>query len=322
MRSNDASNHTFNHEAEKGFAVGLVDQGSQKIVAVAVSINFNLKDGQKERGHGMVLHEVPLMRRMHPGGVVDVLPYWPPGVERTRKLTQEALKNELERLGRAYGSKRPGQTASLLQEVYGSTESEQLLNLHAKMAKVAAGWRALEQTGAARLATKYPGRDIHPLEFQGLLSEVITADEIEELVAIIEPQRKDLAEIDLPELDLSKSSPIAPGEQGGRITSGSALGSMTDEGGDGDDTDPVDWMTAELKTRLKLSGEDALAVASLIVEADASKPGSDPDAVKLSTVAALKKADGSLHGTKHQQVLAIAARWREKQKAAETAPAT
>jgi hypothetical protein len=319
MRSNDASKQSFNHDAEKGFIVGQVDQGAQKRVAVSVSINFNLKDGTKERGHGMVLHEVPLMRRMHPGGVVDVLPYWPPGVNRTRDLTQEALKNELERLGRAYGTKRPGQTASLLQEVYGATESDQLLNLHAKMAKVAAGWRELEQKGAARLAAKYPGREIHPLEFQGLLSEVITADEIEELVGIIEPQKKDLEEIQLPELDLSKPATSATTQTGERITSGAALGSMTD---DGDDTDPVDWMTAELKTRLKLSGEDALAVASLIVEADATKAGSDPDAVKLSTIAALKKSDGSLHATKHQQVLAIAARWREKQKAAETAPAT
>lgn len=290
MNPNGASTTT----PEPAFFEGLVDRGAEKKVAMAVNVNFELKDGQKERGHAVPLHCIPLMRRSHPGGVVKVVPDWARGITRLREMTQEELKHELEGLTRSYGQKRAGEVASVLAEVYGPTEVTQLQTLHAKMAEVYRAWCALEHTAYERLQAKFPGRSFGQLELMGLTGTVITQEEMEGLVNIIEPERKELAAIQLPELASIGAAFTAAGDQSG------------DE--DQPQDDPIDLMTAELETLMNLSAQEALAVAALIVEAG----DQDPDDQKLRTVKALQKTDGSLHGTKGAQVRRIAKQYRSR----------
>ncbi len=312
MSTNDATKEP----ATQAFQEGLVDQGSQRIVAMAVNVNFELDDGPKRRGHAIPLHAIPLMRRMFPNGVVKALSYWPRGIDRCRTLNQDQLKKELETLTRSYGVKRAGETSTILAEVYGTTEVDQLRNLHAKMKEIALAWKRLEHEAMGRLPIKFPGVTHTELELHGVTSQVITDAEIEALVDIIEPSAKEVEALQLPDLgdlpsfDKNKQGAVAPA-----LGTPAANLSLPPAG----DADPVDWLTDELVSVLKLEPQDAIRITSLIIEADTAVPGADPDPKLLEACPALQKADGTLHGTKHEQIKRLARQYR--QKASANAPA-
>jgi hypothetical protein len=282
----------------EAFFEGIVDRGSQKKVAVAVNVNFELKDGQRERGHAIPIHIVPLLRRAHPGGVVKVLSAWARGVPRIRELTQEELKTELEGMMRGYGVKLPGQAASLLAEVYGATEAEQLRNLHAKMGQVYRAWVDLERQGRERLAKKFPKEHFSELAIHGLLSQVISDEEMNALVTLIEPEREELEEIQLPEL--------------GAIERGEASVPRTDdEGGEragGEAEDALAWLTTELTTQLKLDDQAALQLTAMAIESG----DTDPEPERLASIKQLRKGDGTVHGKKIETLSRILKLYRQK----------
>lgn len=292
----NSANDVASTTPSEAFFEGIIDRGSQKKVAIAVNVNFELKDGQKERGHAIPVHVIPLMRRMHPGGVVKVLSQWARGVPRVKELTQEELKTELEGLMRSYGMKMPGQAASIMAEVYGATEADQLRNLHAKMAEVYHAWVILEREGRKRLAAKYKSKGFSELAIHGMLSEVITDEELGGLVSIIEPEREELAEIQLPELSA--------------ITTGDDDADDDGEGGEGivSEDEAITWLTTELETVAKMPQQDALELTAMVIESGEK----DPDDKRLGTFKCLQKSDGTLHQKKAEQVKRILAKYRAK----------
>lgn len=303
MSANDTAPVT-NTAPDQAFFEGVVDRGSQKKVAIAVNVNFELKDGSKERGHAMPIHVIPLLRRAHPDGVVKVISQWSRGIPRTKELTQGELKTELENLTRSFGGKLPGQAASILAEVYGATEVEQLNNLHAKMREVFHAWVKLERIGRDRLKQKYPKQAFSELAVHGMLSEVITDEELNGLVTLIEPERRELDSIELPEL--------------GGVDNASNTGGDEDAGdaqGANDEGEAIDWLTSELETQVKMSQQDALALTAAVIERD----GKEPDDDLLVRFKTLQKGDGTLHQNKRAQVLRLLAQFREKLK---SVPAT
>lgn len=298
MNPNDTAKSTTPMPEIEAYFEGAVDRGSQKKVAVAVNVNFELKDGQKERGHAIPIHVIPLMRRMHPNGVVTVKAKWARNIARTVEITQEELKSELEGLTRSYGQKLPGQMASYLAEVYGATEVEQLKNLHLKMGQVWHAWLKLEEIGRKRVKEKFPRDSFGPFAMHGVIGDVLTDDELAELVHIIEPEKEQLAEIQLPELaDIRDGITTSDGEPVGN------------------EIDAIEWLTTELENQLKMPQRDALDLTAHIVESE----GADPDAERLTTYKCLQKADGTLHGNKATAVLRAVAQYR---KLAASVPAT
>lgn len=294
MSTNDAKSTTTEPQVEAYFE-GIIDRGSEKKVAVAVNVNFELKDGQKERGHAIPIHVIPLMRRMHPNGVVTVKAKWARNISRCVELTQSELKTELEGLTRSYGQKLPGQAASYLAEVYGATEAEQLKNLHAKMREVYFGWIKLEAKALERVKEKFKGVTFSPYALHGVTGDVLTDEEVAELVHIIEPEEEKLEEIQLPELDqITKPSLSEGGDEDGDLAN-------TDE-------DATQWLTAELVTRLKLTESEAITLTAMVIEYG----DKDLEPERLATVKGMQKADGTLHGKKGEQFAILVASYRKK----------
>lgn len=298
MNPNDTAPTTTPEPQIEAYFEGVVDRGSQKKVAVAVNVNFELKDGQKERGHSIPIHVIPLIRRMHPNGVVIVKAKWARNIPRTVELTQEELKSELEGLARSYGQKMPGQMASYLAEVYGATEVDQIKNLHAKMGQVWHAWLKLEEIGRKRVKEKFPRDNFSTYALHGVIGDVLTDDEMAELVHIIEPEQEQLAAIQLPDL-----ADIRDG-----ITNEDSSEKPTE-------IDAIEWLTTELENQLKMPTRDAISLTAHIVESE----GVDPDAARLTQYKCLQKSDGTLHGNRATAVLRAVAQYR---KLAAAAPAT
>ncbi len=294
MSTNDAKSTTTEPQVDAYFE-GIIDRGAEKKVAVAINVNFELKDGQKERGHAIPIHVIPLMRRMHPNGVVTVKAKWARNIPRTVELTQTELKTELEGLTRSYGQKLPGQAASYLAEVYGATEAEQLRNLQKKMNEVWLAWRKLEAEAKKRVHEKFKGVTFSPYALHGVTGDVLTDEEVAALVHIIEPEEEKLEEIQLPELDaIDRGEPI---ENAGEDAD---LGS-TDE-------DATEWLTAELVTRLKLTESEAITLTAMVIEYG----DKDLEPERLAVVKAMQKADGTVHGKKAEQFALLVASYRKK----------
>lgn len=279
---------------------GVIDRNAQKKVAVAINVNFELKDGQKERGHSIPIHAIPLVRRMHPNGVVVVKSKWARNISRCAELTQEELKMELEGLVRSYGMKLPGQAASYLAEVYGATEVEQLKNLHSKMREVYHAWLKLEQVGLKRVKAKFPGENFTPYALTGIVGDVLTDEEMSALVDLIEPEREELDGIDLPELEAVSGITSEKDEDN----------TAADPVEDG--VDAIDWLSNELETKLGLTQQESLSITAAVVEGD----GADPSDAMLATIKQLLKKDGTLNAKQRERVIAIVRTYRTKSAAA------
>lgn len=298
MSTNDAT--TKPEPQVDAYFEGVIDRGSERKVAFAVNVNMELQDGQKQRGHACPIHVIPLMRRMHPGGVVTVKAKWARNIPRTAELTQQELKNELEGLTNSYGKKLPGQAASYLAEVYGATEADQLRNLHAKMRDVYLAWKKLEAKGLQRVKERFPGQSFSTYALHGIIGDVLTDDEMNELVALIEPEREELEEIQLPDLEAITAEDSDEGAESGE----------TDE-------DATEWLTAELVSRLKLSEQDAISITALVIDCG----DLDPDEHQLATIKGMQKGDGTLHGKKGEQLKLLLAAYRKKLASAAATPA-
>jgi hypothetical protein len=186
-----------------------------RIVGVAVNVNFELRDGAKSRGHAISLHEIPLMRRLYAAGTLTILPDWVPATPRLRGLTRGQLEAELERLRGSYILPREGGKADLVAEVYGPSQADQLRTLRAHMITLKNGWLALEAKAKNR-AHAAGIQPAHPLEWPAIVAAHITGDEIEALVRMIEPIPDTLDTIEIDPIDLSAPAavPAVSAQQG------------------------------------------------------------------------------------------------------------
>lgn len=290
------------------FQEGIVERESGRAVAFAVNVNFELKDGTRERSHGVAIHEVPLLRRRYPDGTVKVMTEWPRGISRLRDLTMTELRSEHARLCLSYiYPTSPTTKRDLVAEVYGASPSEQIRNLAVGMKDVVLAFRALEVHAKQRLAVKYPGRVFSEAEFHGATSEVITPEEMESLVKLIEPEADTLDHIELDPIDLGAVD--AYGAAGPTAAQIEAVKKQAEQAADDEQdaaeaNDPALRLMRDLVAK-GLPQNDAAEVQTLALEL--------PDGITddlLVRVTYLQKGDGSLHINRALMVRKVIDAWR------------
>lgn len=177
--------------------------GDDKIVAVSVTVNLVCREGEREFSASAGLHELPVLRRFYDaiGGNITINKSWVPGVPRQRTLNQDALATELERLTNTYIVRADGKgVRNITAEVYGPTPSEQLRNIHKAMKEIMQAWAKLEEKGLQRVMAGYPKEKLaklHPQEIAALAADEILDREIDEVIALADPQTIALNEIEL-----------------------------------------------------------------------------------------------------------------------------
>lgn len=218
--------------AMPSFTVGdeAVSRTAGRKVARVVNVNVQIRQRDRECTAMIGLHEWPLMKLSYQasGGDVTMLPQWVPGIPREKVLTEQQLKDELERLTKAYTLPREGGKRELVAEVYGATPADRPARLQATMNELHRAWEQLYAQLVRRVEARNPGfhgdcvkafgkpeSAIHPealaryktarlLELTGM---EMTDRDLLDLVSRFDPENRGLAEIELPELG-------EPGEAG------------------------------------------------------------------------------------------------------------
>lgn len=233
-------------------------------VAVAVSVNFTLRDGERTRGHAIPLHEIPLLRRLYSNGTVSLHTEWVPGVNRSVPMTRRMFEEETKRLVRAYTIPREaGQASKFFAEVYGETEADATKKLHAGMKALYDGWKALEKKAVA--AFKKAGGDLATQPkgaIHGLLSKFFTVDDLEALIALVEPKTKTLENVDLASIEVDGDTGTEEAIPGDEIRQGLAA-EMVKAGLSKAQADEMALCTIEAGHDL---ADDLLMTSSLAVE--------------------------------------------------------
>ncbi len=281
---------------EPYFIIGeeFADRSAGPTVAIAVSVNFDLIDGNRRRGHAIPLHEVPMLRRLYANGEFKLLTSWVPAVDRRRTLTQGQFTDEMKRLAESYVI--PSPKRDLFAEVYGTTPSDQMLKLHAGMRAIYEGWTALWAEALKRLAAT--GRaGVHPHMLHQLVGEVISVEEIERLVSLVEPLPSALASIKLDAINIQQDPATnAPAETTGEGQSGSTA------------SDPMTRLIAGLEAD-GLDNQTAMEAATLAIELPDLT--SEELGTQLAQLKGLQKADGSGNKTKVRVALATIEKHRQ-----------
>ncbi len=177
-------------------------------VAAAVSVNMTMRDGERSRGHSIALHEVPLMRRLYGNGTVVLHTEWVPGVNRCVPLTRRMFEEETKRLVRTYTIPIANNNVNkIFAEVYGDTEADATKKLHEAMGKLFEGWKAIEKKALA--AFKKAGGSLAGQPkgaIHGLLGKHFTTDDLESLIALIEPKAKTLESVELASIEIDEEA--------------------------------------------------------------------------------------------------------------------
>jgi hypothetical protein len=222
-------------------------------------MNLTCREGEREFSACAGLHELPILKRFYDaiGGNITVNKAWVPGVSRQRTLNQDALAAELERLTNTYIVRGDGKgVRSITAEVYGATPSEQLRSLHKAMKAILEAWVKLEAKGLERVKAGYPKEKLarlHPAEIAAMASDEILEREIDEVVALADPQTLSLNEIELSNVQIP-----AP-EKADAVVESVAEGE-----------DPEEALQTYF-TRAGLKGDTAVDLATLCVTIGAAK---------------------------------------------------
>jgi hypothetical protein len=245
-----------------------------RVVAVSISVNVDIKIGDREFSACVPLHEIPLLKRKHANGMVTIRPDWVPALERTRRITEAALKEELDRLNHIYVIAVEKGKVDLVGEVFGVTDSERLRGLHSSMRKLHDGWVALYVAAVDAVRKKRPVKEdiaklmgnrqvpavvaarVEERLMLGWTGDALDARDIQRLVDSIDPAANgELDSIELPEVNDDAVS--------------AALAHAQDAVGIGDDTDLPPHEQAEaalVGAGLGLDATTAAEVASLWAE--------------------------------------------------------
>ncbi len=190
--------------AHPGFMIGTDDKPmDNRIVAVSLGVRAEMKVGDRTFSAPVLLHEVTVLRHyyeMRAGSCqVRITAAWVPGLDRTRKLTHQELSDEVKRLRETFVvAKQGGQVIKSFELFYGTDPATQLKKLHEVMKKQHEAWNDL----AAKAMTRLPvdTATLHPKVRESMASELITDRELEEIVALADPSRSGLEEIELAEI--------------------------------------------------------------------------------------------------------------------------
>lgn len=250
-----SAHNALNERAVKSttpFYMSGVDDRPQdaRIVAVAVRARCELKVGDREFSGCLCLHEIAVMRRfyeMRGGGSIRATPGWLPALSRHVPLVHDKLRMEAERMAKTFVVPRAGQPPIMcFAEFFGQAPSEQLTRLHAVMRQQYEAWSALLEKAKARLEKLPVDQNIAI----SMANDLITERELEELIAIADPSKKGMDEIELPEVEMAPETPAVS------LESAKAAA----------DADPGDDLDKRL-TRLRDAGateKQAFDIASLL----------------------------------------------------------
>ncbi len=182
------------------------------VVAIVVTVNLSIKNGQRTMSCSAPLHEVPLLRRLYTalGGTVTPRTDWVPGLRRRAKLTHAQLQDELRRLSEKYQIPTEGGKRDIMAEIYGATGAERLRSLRNKMAEAHRGWGELET--AAMVKIRAAGKTYHRLEVESLISELLSEKDVDRLVRSLDPAEATADEIELTALDAAEQTLAPQGE--------------------------------------------------------------------------------------------------------------
>lgn len=209
-----------------------------KVVGVIVSVNVSHKNREREGDAAIPIYEVPLMRRLYEreGGTLILRPNWVPSTPRHRFLTdalfddrnkdEQDSTGELPRLRKTYLIKSSQTKEDLMAEVYGPTKAEQARNLQAGMRSIYDAWRKLYAQKVEEVRAEHPDLENEVLSLfppdEGvtqrvfdatvealmleLTGQVITVNELEKLVDLVDPRAQGLDDYQLDGIDLNTRS--------------------------------------------------------------------------------------------------------------------
>lgn len=250
--------------------VDRVDNG--KIVAYAIRVRANLKVGDREFSGDVCLHEAVMLRRFYEdvgSGSVNLVPEWPPGLERLIPLTQPRLQRELTRMMENFVVPRNNTILVVPTAFLGSEPAEQLQRLHKVMQRQMEAWAALVEKAKGRIG---PMRSKDPVLEMSQAFEHITSRELEEVANIADPSRDGVGDIELPEvLVASPASQVQSAIQPTKTLEQIRQEVDAEEPSE----DAHEALIGRLMAKAELSQQQAMSVAAVVDLVDGSEISDD-----------------------------------------------
>lgn len=193
-----------------------IDDGAKAVLA---QVNFRLDVKGEDRHFDSFrgLHEVPMLRMLYgQGGHVKIITDLAPGINRIKYYTLQSFKSHCDFLDLEYTLKNKETGAiNLKEKVYG--EGRQFV-LPDKMKEVYQAWRELERRYEPKLmpqlleiaraefkSKKRPSEKVGRWEFDIALNAALNEKEVEEIIALINPEKDMLDALELDEIDIDQA---------------------------------------------------------------------------------------------------------------------
>ncbi len=277
------------------FIVGADDRPlDTRIVAIALSFSAELQAGDREFSSPVNAHEVIVLRHFYEArtgsGKVRILPGFPPGLTRERPLTHADLAGEVKRMRETFVSPRQnGQLIRSFDSYFGTEPTEQLKRLHEVLERQYKAWIALVKKAATRLdAPPVATSAEEKLRLDAIrLSEVydvITEREIEEILALADPSRAGLQEIQLAEIksaDLTLTGDAAIEQALFAKPTLEDVKAAADAAADEEASLSIGELIADRLHANGLDGTRAMAVAALVETAGSAEKVAMDDLIKV-----------------------------------------
>lgn len=186
------------------FIIGADDRpADNRIVARTIALRGDIKAGDREFSSPVLAHEVIALRHHHESrtgsGQIRVSASWPPGLPRERGLTHSDLAAEVKRMRETFLSPRQnGQVIKSFEIYFGAEPTEQLKRLHEVMRLQYAAWSELVDKAVKRI--EGDTSKLHPEVVKSMAYDLITEREVETVLALADPSRAGLKEIELAEV--------------------------------------------------------------------------------------------------------------------------
>lgn len=199
--------------ANNFFIIGSDDRPHDvRTVAVSISCRVNIKVADREFSTAIPLHEALILRTyydyMAGGCTLSFNGYWPPGVDRYRRLTQDLLKAEVSRLSARVVPRKDSTPLDCFAMYFPGTMNERLVRMHKVMVEMYEAWEKLVITATSRIPIlEKPDR---PELLYSMACNYITEQEIETIIRLADPAGAALSELILPEVKISPASAISP----------------------------------------------------------------------------------------------------------------
>jgi hypothetical protein len=198
---------------DRAFVIGdaSMQRATDPTVAVAVTVNIDVRNGDRAFSATATLHELPLLRRLYGaiGGTARPRTDWVPGIRRRSKLSHLQLQDELDRLSRKYVVAHESGTRDIMSEVYGATGSVRLQSLRDKMRQAAQLWAEIETSAMDKVRAS--GREYHKLETEAVIAEFLNEKDLEKIVRALDP-----AEVTADTIELDAIEDVAALEPAGQ----------------------------------------------------------------------------------------------------------